>query len=66
MANEITITIPSEAALAAIFDLPVSEVTVDAVVVQGPPGPPGPPGANGDGSPADPGDLTLLFNNKLL
>lgn len=32
----------------------------------GEPGPEGPPGLNADGSPADPGDLTLIFDNKLI
>ena len=32
----------------------------------GPPGAPGAPGQNGDGAAVDPGDLTLIFNNKLI
>lgn len=34
-------------------------------VIVGPGGPPGPEGPPGDGA-QDPGDLTLIFNNKLI
>ncbi|KQS75050.1 hypothetical protein ASG32_08105 [Methylobacterium sp. Leaf361] len=33
---------------------------------EGPPGPPGQAGPPGEGTETDPGDLTLLFDNKLI
>ena len=68
MAGEITITVPTDATLAAVLDLPAAEISLESFVVQGPPGPEGPQGPRGtdaDGA-TDPGDLTLIFDNRLI
>ena len=61
MAGEITITF-QEGPLVVDFH---SITVAGPAGKDGKDGPPGPPGRDADGA-TDPGDLTLVFNNKLI
>lgn len=69
MPCEVTISLPDEEDVSvSVMEPRLGEVVVHAIALEGrpgEPGPPGPPGIPADGA-IDPGDLTLIFDNKLL